>query len=743
MATQGYDPKKAATYNQLKQQGLTENQAREQAGITKTETKHYMVNEVGSNNPKDASYNPNYGKMGPQVMGANFEEYNKAIASGKTEQQAYAELQAKKDAAAAERAIVREEQAFLDGKQGKSSTFDDTDDNEEFERADYPINAKTPPNSKVVTKTFTNNTETVSGGGSTTNYAETKKDNPASREAQKVADARQVQLDKFVEENPSPYDRKQQGLPPLSQEEAAQRSAKFRELNAEKTAAQNAADDLKTTVPGSTVTVPNTTTTQNTTTFETMSTNTPVNTPGGADPALNQQVGTQLVNNNVATGSITNEAANVNVIPGGGQITDPNAPDYNANAAEFARDREEIVQNDAPAAASDPLSGRSQSPEPNVENSSAADVSANQDSGLLTPAQSIARAQATAPADVEPANTGVFANPNFSPEAISGTPAPVDRATDQGVKSPFGGAASNAAAARNPEAAAAAYQQEQANQAAAMGRKAREEGAVQEEFQSPANGDWRVRLRLAPGATYLYKDANVKTSILAPLAASNGVVFPYMPTIQTTYNADYDSVALTHSNYRGQFYKSSYVGDVQITGTFTAQDTAEANYLLAVIHFFRSVTKMFYGAKDPLRGAPPPLVFLIGLGQYQFNNQPCVVKTFNYSMPNDCDYIRTKPNNYNTNLSGRSPKPQASANPISSVVNRLQNALLPQGAVPNVPAQGLLEMQSVTNIADATYVPTKCEIQLTLMPIQTRSQQSQQFNMENFANGNLLKSGFW
>ena len=90
------------------------------------------------------------------------------------------------------------------------------------------------------------------------------------------------------------------------------------------------------------------------------------------------------------------------------------------------------------------------------------------DTPLLTPAESIARAQTTAPADVEPANTGVFANPNFSPEAISGTPPPVDPATDPGVKSPFGGAASNAAAARNPEAAAAALQQEQANQAAAM-----------------------------------------------------------------------------------------------------------------------------------------------------------------------------------------------------------------------------------------------------------------------------------
>ena len=723
MATQGYDPKKAATYNKLRQQGLSENQAADQAGISKAETKHYMVNEVGSNNPKDASYNPNYGKMGPQVMGANFEEYNKAIASGKTEQQAYAELQAKKAEAAAERAIVREEQAFLDGKQGKPRTFDDTDDNEEFERADYPINAKTPPNSKTVTRTITNDTETVSGGGSTTNYAETKKDNAASREAQKVADARQVQLDKFVEENPSPYERKQLGLPPLSQQEAAERTAKFRELNAEKTAAQNAANDLKTTVPGSTVTVPNTTTTQNTTTFETISTNTPVDTPGGADPALNQQVSTQLVNNNVAAGSITNTPANV-------PVQDSLSPG------------EELVNTSAPAAARDPFSITPRSLEPGVENSSAANVSASQDSALLTPAQSIARAQTTAPADVPPANTGVFANPNFSAEAISGRPAPVDPKVDPGNGSSYN--PSNAATPGANSFAAGAFD---ANQAAAAKLKLQQENEVQAQFQSPASGDWRVRLRLAPNATYLYKDKDVlKGDILAPLAASEGVVFPYMPTIQTTYNADYDSVELTHSNYRGQFYKSSYVGDVSITGTFTAQDTAEANYLLAVIHFFRSVTKMFYGAKDDLRGAPPPLVYLIGLGQYQFNNQPCVVKTFNYSMPNDCDYIRTKPNNYNTNLSGRSPKPQASGNPISAVVNRLQSAQpggLPPGAVPNVPAQSMLDMQSVTNIADATYVPTKCEIQLTLMPIQTRSQQSQQFNMKAFANGNLLKAGFW
>jgi len=380
---------------------------------------------------------------------------------------------------------------------------------------------------------------------------------------------------------------------------------------------------------------------------------------------------------------------------------------------------EEFVQNDAPSAQ-------------------------QFDTPLLTPAESIAQAQTTAPADVEATNTGIFANPNFSQEAITGSPAPVDPNTDQSAaetdRLARGGAdaASAAAVAENNALAAAGAA---ASREAATKLKAQEQAAIQAQFQSPASGDWRVRLRLAPQATYLYKDSS--NAILAPLLASDGVVFPYMPTISTSYNASYENTELTHSNYRGQFYKSSYVGDVQITGIFTAQDTLEANYLLAVIHFFRSVTKMFYG-QDAERGAPPPLVYLIGLGQYQFNNQPCVVSSFNYSLPNDVDYIRTKPNNYNINLGPRQTKSDNGPfGQISSIIDRLRNAALPKGALPGIPDQSLVTAQSVTNIDNNTYVPTKMEIQLTLLPIQTRSQQSQQFSVKQFANGNLLKGGFW
>jgi hypothetical protein len=346
---------------------------------------------------------------------------------------------------------------------------------------------------------------------------------------------------------------------------------------------------------------------------------------------------------------------------------------------------------------------------------------------LLTPAESIARAQSSPP----PVDAATFnANTNTSVlTAIGAQPAPVQAGPSSGYTT---------SASQN-------FAQQFANSESAQQQatllRAREQKAIQDQFQAPADGDWRVRLKLAPEATYLYRDSS--NELLAPLAASNGVVFPYMPSIQMSYNADYSDAALTHSNYKGYFYNSSYVGDVQLSAIFTAQDTREANYLLAVIHFFRSVTKMFYG-QDPQRGAPPPLVYIQGLGEYQFNNQPCVVKTFTYSLPNDVDYIRTKPNNYNINLNNRLPKSQtAPSNSIASVVNRLRNALLPRGALPNTGPQSLTVEQSVTNVANSTYVPTRIEIQLTLMPIQTRSQQSQQFSVRDFGNGKLLRGGFW
>ena len=278
----------------------------------------------------------------------------------------------------------------------------------------------------------------------------------------------------------------------------------------------------------------------------------------------------------------------------------------------------------------------------------------------------------------------------------------------------------------------------------AMAENARQQQTMAGQRKTQNNGDWRVRLRLAPRADYLYQ-ANPPGEILAPLAESDGVIFPYTPQISMGYRANYSNSDLTHSNYRGYFYQNSFVEAVNLRCVFTAQSTAEANYLLAVIHFFRSVTKMFYG-QDPQRGAPPPLVYLSGLGQYQFNENPCVVSSFDYILPSDVDYIRAGSSNMNQtnmqNLRSRETGGTSSVGAFGALLggalDRLAAAGVNKGAVNSTPPTPNF------GLGNPSYVPTKLDVTITLLPIQSRAQVSQQFSVRDFANGKLLKSGgFW
>jgi len=258
------------------------------------------------------------------------------------------------------------------------------------------------------------------------------------------------------------------------------------------------------------------------------------------------------------------------------------------------------------------------------------------------------------------------------------------------------------------------------------------------------DGDWRVRLRLAPNAYYLYK--NNSPGIMLPLQETDGVIFPYTPRIDMTYSADYNPTDLTHANYRAYFYRGSKVGEIVMNADFTAQDTKEADYLLATIHFFRSCTKMFYG-QDTDRGAPPPLVFLSGLGDFQFNEHPCVISQFNYNLPSDVDYIRARGRQStsagvtqggNGLMFRRTLTGSATASySLASIFSRLTGANLPQGGINYPPSPPNLGLNS------PTYVPTKMTLSLTLLPMPTRSQVSQQFSLDAYANGNLLRGGFW
>ena len=243
--------------------------------------------------------------------------------------------------------------------------------------------------------------------------------------------------------------------------------------------------------------------------------------------------------------------------------------------------------------------------------------------------------------------------------------------------------------------------------------------------------DWRARLSLAPNANYLYKVPSGQAGILAPLQSTDGVIFPYTPAISVTYSAGYDASDLIHSNYKVYQYKGSSVDTVSITADFTAQDTTEANYLLAVIHFFRSVTKMFYGQdKNPNNGVPPPLCYLSGFGAYTFDAHPLVVTNFTYTTPTDVDYIRagSQTNQPGVNISQQKPV-------LNSFVPRDMRISM-SGLAPTVPN---FTTQNTMINSEATYVPTKIQLQVTCIPIVTRNDISNKFSLKEYATGALLR----
>jgi len=616
----GYDAKKAATFNKLRQQGLSEDAAATQAGITDADFGNYAI---GSN-----------GQMGATIAGA-----------GKVAGVDYDKVTA---------ADVAESNRFNKGLESSSN----------FEQVDYAEDAKNPPSRVTPINYTTTSTETVSGGGTTTITAGPRVPNAASQSLQPAINAKQAEIDQFQKDNPSDFARKKQGLPPLTPEEKQQRQEKLDQLTAERGALKNQQIDAESTTPPTTTTTPNTTTTTQTVTTGTTSTNQQVDPE--TDQKLSQENETQL--------DATPSAAN-------------------AATAREATPVSETTVND--------------------------------------------EGQIVAVETAEPVDPGVQSQTTvdeFGQVVAVDSPAPVG--VSQTTVDEFGNTVPNPDFPGNTGVAAA-----ERDSTAAMKARVKSQGTLQSRYKQPGNGDWRVRLSLAPYSDYLYNATDA--GILAPLTATNGVIFPYTPNISTTYSANYDKYDLIHSNYRGLFYKSSSVGDLQIRGTFTAQDTREAAYMLAVIHFFRSVTKMFYG-QDAERGTPPPLVYLSGYGDQQFSSHTCVVGSFNYSLPNEVDYIRTNgPNNFGPNMSNRQTPTASSpggANFAGAI--RLANALLRKGAIPQLPAPNSLR-SAVNNTNECTYVPTKMEIDITLIPVQTRSQVSKQFSLKEFASGNLLKKGFW
>ena len=201
------------------------------------------------------------------------------------------------------------------------------------------------------------------------------------------------------------------------------------------------------------------------------------------------------------------------------------------------------------------------------------------------------------------------------------------------------------------------------------------------------------------------------TNILFPLWSTGGVLFPYTPSLSSGNTAEYDNTAFIHSNYNYNAYVRSFPRPISLTAEFTAQTHNEALYLLAVLWFFKSVTKSYFGVNPYSKaGTPPPVILFNYLGDYQYNNVPVIVKEFVFTQEANIDYVPVFTGN-NTLIANQS----------------------------NVNYQVSLAASSTKGY---TYVPThlsvNVEMEVQYIPITIRNT----FNLDDFIQGKLLNQGY-
>jgi len=154
--------------------------------------------------------------------------------------------------------------------------------------------------------------------------------------------------------------------------------------------------------------------------------------------------------------------------------------------------------------------------------------------------------------------------------------------------------------------------------------------------------------------TKLTGPASYYSGPAAELSNTDGIVFAIQPDIVYNQAVNYTPYNLTHTNYTTYAYSGTPSPTIQVTAQFSNVTQEEHLYTQGVIHFLRSVSKMYYGFTDanlsPVAGTPPPLLYFSSFGEQMFNNIPVLLGNVSIPFQSDTDLVE---------VIGASGKPQA------------------------------------------------------------------------------------
>lgn len=237
--------------------------------------------------------------------------------------------------------------------------------------------------------------------------------------------------------------------------------------------------------------------------------------------------------------------------------------------------------------------------------------------------------------------------------------------------------------------------------------------------------DRRVRLRPKDAAqNYVYGDMNgTLPSLLSFLRSSNGMVWNYTPTISEQRTVNYEMDQPVHTNSGFNNYKNTSNTVITIQGTFMAGTATEAMYLLACMHFLRSVSLMDFGRQAAVSnepdmavvGAPPPVLLLSGYGRYIYNDIPVILKSYSFNYPDDVSYIQV---------------------PVDSSIPEFNTGAITSRLFFIDRRNG-----DYMNKEDEVWVPQKMQITIQLEQQPTPDFMTKEFNLNSFKRGDMLRKG--
>tara|TARA_Y100000591_G_scaffold114467_1_gene97861 strand:- start:4687 stop:5373 length:687 start_codon:yes stop_codon:yes gene_type:complete len=201
-----------------------------------------------------------------------------------------------------------------------------------------------------------------------------------------------------------------------------------------------------------------------------------------------------------------------------------------------------------------------------------------------------------------------------------------------------------------------------------------------------------------------------RNNILAPLYKTGGVLFPYTPMIQVQHaTVNYGQYDLAHTNYDYMAYQRTSSPSATVTGVFGAHTQEEAEYMMAVIHFFRTVTKSAFGGivSDPFdlqdRGTPPPKLAFSAYGDTMFNKTPIYIRTVAFGLDQDVDYVPVR----------------------------------------NASSTGNANYGTLNRQLENSYVPLVLNIFVDIVVAPNPSKLRDEFNLKDFRSGKLLDKGYY